>query len=206
MKPEHLAIIEKRFAIVEAIGKVVEASTDKNITQLIVQLAQYHGINKGTYYRWKKSYDKHGLWGLRVKSFGSSRSKLTEEQTDIIIAMIYQNPMVRSTAVWNYLTHVYKQNPISGATVSRYMRSWKVSEHEFYTYLTNKDKWRGNYMLSFGDASKKAKHFCHYWEMDSTPADLMLDDGRWNLIGEIDIYTRKLKNCCQPHIQKPGRS
>ncbi len=204
LNPEHLHLILAKEEIVKTINKALLNCEEKSKTETIKDLATHCGISKDKYYRWNKAYEAEGLYGLRCKSYGTTRSKLTDRQTDIIIAMIYYNPMVRSGPVWKYLTHVYKENPVSGSTVKRWMSAWKKSEHELYKYLVDPDKWRGSYMLSFGDASKKAKHFCHYWEMDSTPADMMLDDGRWNIIGTIDVYSRKIKMVVSPTSKSIG--
>lgn len=202
LSPEHSQVILYRQGVVQETKETLDNCADK--TQAIEHLAIKHNSTVSTLYRWLQQFEAQGLYGLRCKKFGSSRSKLTDSQTDIIICLIHRNPAIRATAVWNYLTHVYKENPVSGITVSRYMKQWKKSEHEIYQYLQDPDKWRGNYMLSFGNASKKAKHFCHYWEMDSSPADVMCLDGRWSLIGEIDIFSRKVKIVVSPTSKSLG--
>ena len=202
LKPAHIHIVLFRQSVVRELQQVLENSENK--TKDVQRLAKKHDSTASTLYRWLSRFESDGLYGLRSKRYNNSRSKLTDEQTDIIVCLIYRNPDVRPTTVWGYLTKVYKLNIVSGSTVKRYMNKWKELEHEFYQYLCDPDKWRGNYMLSFGSASKKAKHFCHYWEMDSTPADMMLDDGRWSLIGAIDIFSRKLKIVVSPTSKSLG--
>jgi transposase InsO family protein len=47
-------------------------------------------------------------------------------------------------------------------------------------------------MAAFGSLSEKATYPNHYWELDSTPADVICSDGkRYAIIGMIDIYSRR---------------
>ena len=205
LKPEHLTVIEKRQAIVEAIGRAVEASTEKNKTALITDLARNHRISNGTYYRWKKAHETHGMYGLRVKSFGSSRSKLREEQKKYILALIRFNPDCRNARIWEYVIDEFPNNPVSGATVSRFVRQWKKENPDVFEWLRNPDAWKNKYALAFGSQSEKARHFLHYVELDSTPADLMCNDGkRYTIIGGIDIYSRKVKCYVSPSSSGMG--
>lgn len=186
-------------------GDILEQALDKTI-----RLEQYcadHQISIGCFYRWQKSYSDHGLIGLADFRFGSARSKLTQGQKDYIAALIKQNPDRRDVKIWEYvvaeLTVDSAQLPatansqlsthVSYTTVRRYVAAWKKQNHELYTFMCSPDKWKSQYMVAFGSASEKAKHFLHYIEMDSSPADLLCADGqRYNLTGLIDIYSRKV--------------
>jgi transposase InsO family protein len=44
-----------------------------------------------------------------------------------------------------------------------------------------------------GDAAQQVDRLNQDWEFDSTPADVMLADGRHSLIGVIDVFSRRLK-------------
>ncbi len=205
LKPEHLILIEKRLDIIEGIGRIIEASKEKNKTQLIIELCENFRISKHSYYRWKKSYDKYGLYGLRVKSFGSSRSKLNEAQRRFIPALLRFNPDCRDARIWEYLVDDYPGNIVSGTTVSRFVRQWKKENPDLMEHFRNPDKWKSKYALAFGSQSEKAHHFLHYVELDSTPADVMCNDGkRYTIIGGIDIFSRKPKCYVSPSSSGMG--
>jgi hypothetical protein len=48
-------------------------------------------------------------------------------------------------------------------------------------------------MTAFGSYSEGVDPLNQLWEMDSTPASLMLEDGCYQLIGCIDVYSRRLE-------------
>ncbi|MDH4317190.1 MAG: Mu transposase C-terminal domain-containing protein, partial [Desulfobulbaceae bacterium] len=62
-----------------------------------------------------------------------------------------------------------------------------------YLYITNPDAWKNQHMFAVGDASEQVIRLNQLWEFDSTPADVMLVDGRYNIIGVIDVFSRRLK-------------
>ena len=204
LPPEHLQIIEKRLAIITHICNAA-AAENKNKTEIITHVAAAQGINAGTFYRWKKAHDAAGLYGLRHKSYGTTRAKLTQQQRNYIVSLIRYNPDCRDTRVWEYLADEFPADEVSGATVKRYVAKWKMENAEVYTYLSNPDKWKNNYMLASGSHSEKAKHFLHYVELDSTPSDVMCKDGkRYTIIGGIDIYSRKAKCYVSPSSSGMG--
>jgi hypothetical protein len=205
LKPEHLTLIEKRLAIIEGIDRVVESSNERNKTQLIIDLCGNFRISKDTYYRWKKSYDKDGLYGLRMKAFGVKRTKLKEGQCKYILSLIRFNPDCRDTRIWEYLVDEFPNNIVSGTTVARFIRQWKKENPDVFEWLRNPDAWKNKYALAFGSQSEKAHHFLHYVELDSTPADLMCNDGkRYTIIGGIDIFSRKVKCYVSPSSSGMG--
>ncbi len=75
--------------------------------------------------------------------------------------------------------------------VQRWMKAWREKNALTVAHALNPDAARGSRMPAFGDASASAVGVNSIWEMDTTPFDIMLDDGRrWTIIGIIDVYTR----------------
>ena len=78
--------------------------------------------------------------------------------------------------------------------VQAWYKEWRTANHELFTFISNPDQWRSHYRVAFGDAAGLVDRLNQEWEMDSTPADLMLADGkRHTIVGCIDIYSRRLK-------------
>ncbi len=157
------------------------------------ELQEYCGrvnVKVRTFYDWQKKYKEHGLYGLRDSRYGQSRSKLTADQKNYIPALIKHNPDFNNVAIYDLVNDKFPKNPISGETVSRYIRKWKSDNHELFTFLTSPDLWKSRYQSAFGSQSEKAKYFLHYVEFDSTPADIMCADGkRYTIIGAVDIFS-----------------
>lgn len=75
--------------------------------------------------------------------------------------------------------------------VQRWMKAWREKNALTVAHALNPDAARGSRMPAFGDAAASAVGVNSIWEMDTTPFDITLDDGRrWTIIGIIDVYTR----------------
>ncbi len=77
--------------------------------------------------------------------------------------------------------------------IERFMVRWKAENAQVWTYMTNPDRWKNVYMPAHGDHFEGITALNQLWELDSTPADWMLTDGRHSVLGVIDLYTRRLK-------------
>lgn len=191
---EHKEFIDNRKTIITDIKAKLEAVEEKLKTKTLIELAAHHRIKWRCYYRWQKAYDQEGLYGLRNKRYGQDRSKLTLEQKQYIVQLIKQNPDRRDARIIEYLNFKFPEIKISSHTISRYIAAWKKKNHELFTFIKSPDKWKSNYLVSFGSHSEKAQRFLQYVELDSTPADLLCADGkRYTIIGGIDVYSRKVK-------------
>ena len=174
-------------------------------TAALKAACKQNGWTSGTYYRFQKGWYLWKHKGLADARFGRLRQKLSQEQEDYILSLIKQNPDRRITRIWEYIVLQFPDNPVSGATVRRFVEKWKTDNHESFLFSRDPDAWKGKYQLAFGSESQKAYHFNQWWELDSTIADLMCADGkRYALIGCIDIYTRKVKVHVSPTSSSHG--
>jgi transposase InsO family protein len=90
----------------------------------------------------------------------------------------------------------------SPKTVARWIDRWKADHAALYERFRNPDAWKNRYMIGWGDMSAHLTHPNQLWEFDSTPADVMLDDGRHSILGVIDLYTRRV----QLHISQTSKA
>jgi hypothetical protein len=58
--------------------------------------------------------------------------------------------------------------------------------------------WQNKYMVAFGNKSAEIERINQLWEFDSTPTDVMLVEGRYSIIGVIDVFTRRVKIILKP--------
>lgn len=163
---------------------------DSVIHQVVGETISYSTLN-----RWRKSYDKHGLIGL-VNSYhnpNKGKSSLSKEQKEYIVGLITDNPMIKVTNIEKGLQGHFGFTVPSYAVINRYYEKWIRDHRMQYEHLANPDKWKNHSMVAYGSASEAITRLNQMWEADSTPADLMLKDGRYNLINTIDIHTRRVK-------------
>ncbi len=143
-------------------------------------------VTRSTVSRWVKAYRAEGVEGLRDRR--GRQGRLSQEAKDFIVGLIANQPHINATAVWQ---GVRLRWDVSERTVRRFIRAWKLENRELWAWLNNPDAWKNKYQVSYGDLS--AKFFGQVWELDSTPMDVMTTDGRYSVIGLIDVYSRKVK-------------
>ena len=154
-------------------------------------------LSKRTLFRWRQAYREQGIYGL-VSQYGNRRGRdrisTTPELQSVILGAMYDNPEITPRRIKEYLVAAYPHlNIVSERAIGRWMARWKRDNAQFWTYITNPDEWKNKYMVAFGSHTERVTHINHVWEIDSTPADWMLTDGRHTVIGVIDLHTRQLR-------------
>lgn len=76
-------------------------------------------------------------------------------------------------------------------SIQRWVKDWKAQNAELYTAIANPDAWRNSYKVAYGDAKAGIERLNQVWEMDSTPGDVELQDGRHCIVGVIDLYSER---------------
>lgn len=154
-------------------------------------------LNYATLNRWEKREREQGLFGL-ADSYGNrfrkSRINAAPELRRIIEALIIEQPHITPLKIRSYLAAEHPQlNLCSERTIARHVERWKQEHGQDYCYLTDPDGWKNKYMTAFGSASEGVQRLNQLWELDATPADWMLTDGRHSMSGLIDVYSRRLR-------------
>ena len=150
--------------------------------------------------RWQQLLRKHGITALAGSygnRAGSGRIDSQPALREFIKAMLVQYPHARATHVMRGLQARFA--PAGGEptgvlpsmrSLERWMADWRLANAEVLTALANPDAWKNRHMVAFGSASEGISMLNELWELDSSPADVMLLDGRHALIGGIDVGTR----------------
>lgn len=72
-------------------------------------------------------------------------------------------------------------------------KDWREKNEELFVLISNPDAWRNKFRESFGDMSGLVDRLNQEWEMDSTPCDLILSDGkRHSIVACLDVYCRRV--------------
>lgn len=157
--------------------------------------------------RWrdyKKKGDLKIKWGNRK---GQSILDLAEDGAvkDTIIAFITKKTHATAGHVRDYLRAVYGEqikviNPSGNVslrplphvdTIGRWIGEWKKNNNGLYLNLTDPDGYKNKYQAAFGRADAMVNGLNDVWEIDASPADVMLKDGRHNIYAVIDVYSRR---------------
>lgn len=164
------------------------------------ELPHHHGVttlDKATFNRWQKAYRESGRMGL-VDGYGNrkgqSKIETTPELKRVVLGALLKYPHITAKKIRAYLEAAHAElNIVSIKTIDRYLKGWKEENAQLWIYMTNPDQWKNTYMAAAGSHFERIERLNQVWEMDSTPGDWMLTDGRHSVLGVIDLYSRRLK-------------
>lgn len=162
-----------------------------------------------TLLRWEKNYEKNGFQGL-VTGYGKTKGKSIIETTSELkrysIALIHQFPHIKGQRLAELLKMEFegKYATPSPSTCRDWLRKWKDENKTTFLSLMDASGWQNKHMAAFGSRSAGIERINQLWEFDSTPADVMLTDGRYSIIGVIDVFTRRVKVVLKPTSNAQG--
>ncbi len=143
--------------------------------------------------RLRRLYREEGLPGLLVR-YGKNKGKQRSIPPDIkiyLVACLKNTPGIRNSNIYNAVKKRFKPAP-SRKSIDRFIDTWKAENPQLAMMIEDPRRWKNTMMAAFGDKSAGITHFCHTWEIDSTPADVITKDGkRCAIIGIIDVYSRR---------------
>lgn len=84
---------------------------------------------------------------------------------------------------------------VSDKSVKRYMDKWKAQNPQLYKFACSPDGYKNTCQPAFGSRSEGVTGIPNrLWEIDATPADLLLTDGiRYKIIGITDVGVARVK-------------
>lgn len=130
-----------------------------------------------------------------VDSRGASKGvrALSDEQKKVAERNFLKMSRVRISALHRNMCHLFGDLMPSYDTLNAYYNEWKRKNPLLYEFAKNPDSAKNKYLASFGKADAKALYKNHYWELDSTPADVICDDGkRYAVLAAIDVFSRRV--------------
>lgn len=217
--PENQAIAYARRDILLARDNYFQASGINNVKKGTAQFCHLYNsgeirigdhiknqvkkVSWSTLSRWQSTFNSGGLAAL-VPGYHNPKkgtSQLSPEQRDFLLGMITKHPHIKYTTLQMALEARFAKLPGNSA-IRRFVSTWRKENESLILYVTNPDKWRNKHQFAVGSASEHVVKLNQVWEFDSTPADVMLADGRYCLIGVIDVYSRRLKL----HVSKTSRA
>lgn len=168
--------------------------------------------------RWHEHCQREGLARLAGKEGHRKGQTLIDTQPQLVAALkalLCVYPHVSPGIAHNWLVERYETQVLPATlagdgpirvpcvrTIARWLDAWKKANAEIYVLLSNPDQWKSRYMLGWGDASANIIRLNQVWEFDSTPADVLLTDGRHSILGVIDVYSRRVRL----HVSKTSKA
>lgn len=165
--------------------------------EFIPQYRQVRVLNEKTLQRWELTLREEGAWGL-VDAHGHRKNQsviaTNRELYEVVLAILIRHPHVTASKIRDFLRASAPQlDVVSVRSIQRFKTDWIEKNAQLWMYLTNPDRWKNVHMAAVGSQHERVNALNQLWEMDSTPADWMLQDGRHSVVGVIDLYSRRLK-------------
>lgn len=155
--------------------------------------ALYPALKLSTLRGWVLAVERGGLAEITPpKHWRKGQfAALSGEVGDAVLALLIDRPHLSAQAIYRVLGTQFESLP-SERAFRRALAAWKHNNAQLLAGLTNPDAWRSKYMSAAGSASAGITRPNQLWEMDSTPGDLLLADGkRHAVIAVIDVATRR---------------
>ncbi len=159
---------------------------------------QIPSVSFATLQRWYKALQDgsvQALGGRYGNRPGQTKIDTNPQIKDFVLGIMVNFPHATGGHIFMAALQTRFENEIlpSKRTVERWVQDWKCEKEELFTATSNPDSWKNRFMTAFGSYSEAVDRLNQLWEMDSTPVDVILEDGRYHLIGSIDVYSRRLK-------------
>lgn len=184
---------------IEAFCSAVNSGEQVLVPKLQAAIPERHGIkhlNPNSFKRWLYDYEALGIIALvdqYGKRAGQSVVESTPELRRYVLGFILNYPHAGGTKIKQAIA---AQKPeldvVSERSLDRYISQWKTENAQLWTYITHPDKWKNVYMPAYGSHFEGIERLNQLWEMDSTPGDWLLIDGRHSVLGVIDLYSRRI--------------
>lgn len=148
---------------------------------------------------WIDQEYKHGMLGL-IDCYGYHRKgsgfiDTCPELRKAILGILGHWPHARASQILEALRAQAPQEAqgLEIRTLQRFLKHYKAVENPSgFKFLADPNRWRHEDQVSFGSAFGDICRLNQLWEMDSSPADVMLKEGRYAILGVIDVYSRRL--------------
>ncbi|AWB06780.1 hypothetical protein A6A40_17145 (plasmid) [Azospirillum humicireducens] len=69
---------------------------------------------------------------------------------------------------------------------------WRAKNRQLHLALTNPDDWKNKHRAAIGSYSEGIERPNQLWEIDASPSDVLLTDGRHSIYVVVDVYTRRI--------------
>jgi len=152
-----------------------------------------------TIYRWVKRAKLEGTAGLSGH-YGHRKgcSKIDKQDIlkDFIVGMLREYPHIAYSVLYKAMLSRFADTAVdfpSKRALERWAGNWKEENRDAYLATVNPDEWKNKRMLAFGDAAGHILRLNQEWQLDGTPADILLADGRYSITALVDVYSRRAK-------------
>jgi len=170
---------------------------------------QIPSISRISVMRWQKALSNKGIMAL-VGNYGKTKGSgiidSNEQMKSYCLALINQYPHIKGSELQKALMVRFDtEMAVPSATTCRgWLKRWKSENASLYMSMFDPSGWQNKHMSGFGNMSVEVERINQLWEFDSTPVDVMLEEGRYSILGVLDVFTRRVKLVLKPTSNAMG--
>ncbi len=189
-----------RMEVVELYEKRDKRLSAKTFLSTLDEKFSLLDMNEMKLFRYKKlvqNAKKEGRYPVEALLDNRGRQKgtisMSQEMQEMAVRMFARrdNPLKVASIYQNMHFH-FKDEMCSYDVLNNFLNRWKRENASLAEFAQSADGWKNNRLAAFGSSSEKAKYSNHFWELDSTPADIICSDGkRYAILGMVDVYSRR---------------
>lgn len=159
-----------------------------------------------TVQRWVLKDEKEGKAALvdkrRLPAKTRGVNAITQQPLlrDAVVALLVEKPHAATMQIRDVIRHLavdkesgeilFEVPPLD--TFYDFRKTWEAENAQVHLAATNPDAWKNKFMSAAGDADYDVTGLNERWEMDATPCDWELADGRYSMSVVVDIWSRRL--------------
>ncbi len=156
---------------------------------------QYQGLSRATLCRMRQKRKRQQIGELsRTVGHrkGTGAIDRHESLNRFILGQILTHPHQSIDQLYAKMQELTFPAMPSLPSVRRWVEHWIAEHQSEYLSVVNPDAWRNKYQVAYGSYSEGVSQPNQLWEIDSSPTDTMLTDGRSTEVALIDVYTRRV--------------
>ena len=143
--------------------------------------------------RWRALRAKGAIGRLAIDKGAGRRGSGALDQPEVrswLLGFLAHKPHTSAQSALDYLKAQFPDLDVSLRSVCRSLKGLKTTEKVALTRITNPDAWKSKYEPS-GEHSSAVTRLNEMWQIDASPADVMLTSGRHSIYACIDLYSRR---------------
>jgi len=180
-------------------GSLNQSKWLENTLKNDLSFEELGGVSTKQLNDWVKKYNDTKAKGTNVvEAFIDSRGRakgviaLTQDMQETAIRYFLKRSRPMMSEVYRNMCHTFGNSMPSSDVLYKFYKDWKIKNPVLYEFSKSPDSAKNKFLVAYGDMSAKAKYRNHYVELDSTPADVICEDGkRYAVLAAIDVHTRR---------------
>jgi putative transposase len=158
-------------------------------------------LAEASLHRWIDCYAADGIWGL-IDNYGTRAGQsLIDTQPalqQLVLGQMFFQPQSSGRDLHALVQAKGDELTASGVrlpslrSIQGFRAQWIAANPGLWAIMTNPGEWKNRYLSALGSQHEAVTALNQVWEMDSTPGDWLLKDGRHTVVGCIDLWSRRL--------------